>query len=72
MSITISELPVTDRLRNEDFLIVEKDFTKKIAISNLATQISASSGFEEAKAKLQEVLNKEQDIYNKVREIELI
>lgn len=72
MSITISELPVTNRLRNEDFLIVEKDFTKKIAISNLATQISASSGFEEAKAKLQEVLNKEQDIYNKVREIELI
>ncbi len=72
MSITISELPVTNRLRNEDFLIVEKDFTKKIAISNLATQISASSGFEEAKTKLQEVLSKEQDIYNKVREIELI
>ena len=72
MSITISELPVTNRLRNEDFLIVEKDFTKKIAISNLVTQISASSGFEEAETKLQEVLSKEQDIYNKVREIELI
>lgn len=54
MPITISELPQALQVKDEDYILVEQDISKKVSISDFRTKISELLEIESCKDKLEE------------------
>ena len=68
MPITISELPKALQVKDEDTILVEQNYSKKISISDFKDNISRLSGLDDVKNQTNEISNKRELLKSKLEE----
>ena len=68
MPITISELPKALQVKDEDTILVEQNYSKKISISDFKDNISRLSGLDDVKNQTNEISNKRELLKYKLEE----
>ena len=68
MPITRSELPKALQVKDEDTILVEQNYSKKISISDFKDNISRLSGLDDVKNQTNEISNKRELLKYKLEE----